>query len=139
VEQRAFILKNSLSELETLRERLEEFGEAWGFSPKSVFETNLVLDELVTNVISYGFPEGGDHAVHLEMSLDGDMLHVVLSDDGRPFDPCQTPEPDMSCPLEDRPIGGLGIHLVRKLVETLDYERADGRNILRLSRRVQRT
>ncbi len=133
-----FTLCNSLTELDTLRERLEEFGEACGFSPKSLFETNLVLDELVTNVISYGFPQGGKHSLEVDLSLEGDMLSAVLTDDGKPFDPRQSPEPDMTCPLEDRPIGGLGIHLVRKLVETLDYERTEDRNILRFKRRIER-
>lgn len=133
-----FTLSNSLSELDTLRERLEELGEACGFSPKSLFETNLVLDELVTNVISYGFPQGGDHCLEVDLRVEDDTLFAVLSDDGKPFDPRQSPDPDMSCPLEDRPIGGLGIHLVRKFVESLDYERTGGRNVLRFKRRVER-
>lgn len=138
MERTAFTLKNSLCELDTLRERLEAFGETNGFSPKSLFETNLVLDELVTNVISYGFPQGGNHSLDVELTLADDLLKVVLSDDGTPFDPRQSPEPDTTAPIEDRPVGGLGIHLVRKLVESMEYERADGRNVLRLTRRVQR-
>lgn len=139
MERSVFTLANSLGELDTLCERLETFGEANGFSPKSIFETNLVLDELITNVISYGFPQGGNHSLNVELSLAGDLLTVVLTDDGTPFDPRQSPEPDTTASIEDRPIGGLGIHLVRRLVESIEYERADGRNVLRLTRRVQRT
>ncbi|EPR41739.1 putative anti-sigma regulatory factor, serine/threonine protein kinase [Desulfovibrio sp. X2] len=139
VVRRTFTLRNSLQELDTLREHLEAFASECGLTPRSLFELNLILDELLTNVITYGFPGGGDHVILMDLGLDDDTMHVVMADDGEPFDPRQAPEPEMDGPLESRSIGGLGIHLVKSLVQEIDYQRAGGRNVLKLTKRMQRT
>lgn len=89
----------------------------------------LVLEELLTNVISYGYDDdGNDHQIHVHLKIEDDVLTSVFDDDGRPFDPHEAQKPNMDGPLEDRSVGGLGIHLILTIMDSVAYERIDGRN-----------
>lgn len=134
----SFTLVNRLGELESLRERLECFADEAGLGPRGLFELNLVLDELVTNIISYGYPSEETHFIDLSLSVEGDELTAVIEDAGAPFDPLLAKSPDIGAPIEERSVGGLGIHLARNLVREMHYERRDGRNVLTLKKRVDR-
>ncbi|HYC50914.1 MAG TPA: ATP-binding protein [Gemmatimonadaceae bacterium] len=95
----------------------------------------IALDELLTNSLSYGLPrEGGE--VTLEVELRPDRLIVTVSDNGEPFDPLGRPAPDTTSPLTDRPVGGLGIHLVRQLVDDVSYQRRADRNEVTLTKHL---
>lgn len=134
----SFTLANRLAELETLRERLESFADEAGLGPRGLFEINLVLDELVTNIISYGYPREETHHIDLALSVEGDELTAVIMDSGTPFDPLSARSPNIDAPIEERGVGGLGIHLVRNMVREMHYERQDGLNVLTLKKRVER-
>ncbi|EPR30975.1 putative anti-sigma regulatory factor, serine/threonine protein kinase [Alkalidesulfovibrio alkalitolerans DSM 16529] len=134
----SFTLANRLGELESLRERLERFADEAGLGPRGLFEINLVLDELVTNIISYGYPSEETHFIDLSLSVEGDELTAVIEDAGIPFDPLSAKSPDIDAPIEERGVGGLGIHLARNMVREMHYERRDGRNVLTLKKRVDR-
>lgn len=97
---------------------------------------NLALEEAVTNVILYAYPKGIYGPVELDASRVENSLVFVLSDSGKPFDPTARPDADVSASLEDRPIGGLGIHLVRSIMDTVSYEYRDGRNILTMTKSI---
>ncbi len=99
---------------------------------------SVALDELLTNTILYGLAgDPGDRGeVTVDAELHADRLEVTLSDNGRPFDPFTRSAPDTTLSVEDRPIGGLGIHLVRRLVDDVRYERRSGRNIVVLTKRL---
>jgi anti-anti-sigma factor len=96
---------------------------------------NVALDELLANSLAYGLTGEGSEVV-VDVELQRDRLIVTVSDDGTPFDPFGRSAPDTTMSVEDRPIGGLGIHLVRKLVDDVSYERRDGRNVVVLTKRL---
>src|SRR5262249_7553620 len=117
-------LPNEIAELERLRERVEAFGAAMGLPQSVVFDVNLALEEIVANAMLYGFDDPGEgHTVRVDVSLSEGLLTARVEDEGRPFDPLQRPEPDLTLPIEERPIGGLGIFLTRKVMDEVAYER----------------
>lgn len=97
-----------------------------------MFEAEVVLEEVITNAIKYGYREGERGRIELELGLDAEGLEIVIVDDARPFDPTQAPEPDLNLPLEARPVGGLGIHMVRNLMDSVAYDFSGGKNRLKL-------
>jgi len=119
-------LRNDLSEIGRLTELLESFGKAHAFPPKLVFNVTLCLDELLTNIVSYAYEDGGAHDIHVGFELTGDHLRIVVEDDGKAFDPLKKDAADVESDVEDRQIGGLGIHFMRQIMDRLQYER-DGR------------
>lgn len=123
-------VKNDLSEIESICRNVEEFGETHQIPPDVIFNLNLSLEEIFVNIVSYGYEDKNEHFVKISMSLVDDELIVEVEDDGRQFNPLEMPEPDLEQTLEERAVGGLGIHLVRNLMDELDYKRTDGRNIL---------
>jgi serine/threonine-protein kinase RsbW len=128
----AFELKNNLAELSTLCEKLERIGDELGLSRRCLFEINLALDELFTNIISYGFADRSEHIIQVCVSADDNLLTVVVEDDGLPFNPVERQSPDLSRDLEDCKVGGLGIHLVKNLVDEVSYRRSGDKNVLTL-------
>src|SRR4051794_9450263 len=117
----AIELKNDLAELERLAAALAEFGNRHALPARLVSELNLALEEIITNIISYGFEDSAAHTIRIELQLTDRLLTTRVEDDGRPFDPLDAGEPDVSAALEDRPVGGLGILLVRKLMDHVVY------------------
>ncbi|WP_187301348.1 ATP-binding protein [Aureimonas sp. AU20] len=95
----------------------------------------LALDELLTNTVSYGYLDGGWHEILVELDVAPGCVDVSVRDDGRAFDPLLAPEPDLAVELEERQVGGLGIHFVRTLADEISYERERGWNVLRLRKR----
>lgn len=125
-------LRNQLDELPRLADWIRETGYRLGVLEPVRARLNLVLEEWLVNVISYGHVEGGEHVIELRMWRSGDELWVEVADDGRPFDPTVQTRADVSLPLEHRPIGGLGIHLIREMVDRFMYHRQDDRNVITL-------
>ncbi len=132
-------LANDLADLAQLADRVEGFGAAQGLPAGVVNALNVVLDEAVSNAINHGYAAGvrGEIAVRLRRAPEG--VSVEVEDDGKPFDPRQAPPPDLSLPLERRPIGGLGIHLIRNLMDEVSYARVGGRNVLKMVKRLSST
>jgi anti-sigma regulatory factor (Ser/Thr protein kinase) len=97
---------------------------------------NVALDELLQNTLAHGFGEWKVGAVTIEVELGTDRLTVTLSDDGQPFNPLDVASPDTASSLEDRPVGGLGIHLVRQLMDEIRYRRQSDRNVVTLVKRL---
>lgn len=128
-------LKNSLTEIRRLSETIGSFAETHQLTRKTRNALELALDELVTNVICYGFDDEGEHSIEVRVWIEGDQVIAEIEDDGREFDPRERPEPEFK-PLETIKPGGLGIHLARKMMDQMDYCRSEGRNLLRVSRRL---
>ena len=97
----------------------------------------LAIEELVTNCIEYGYDDADEHTIVIVLSIGDGNLTMGVIDDGHPFDPLIAPPPDFSIDVQDRPIGGLGIYLLRKLADHISYERRDGTNRLTLTKRLE--
>ena len=133
----SFKLKSNLSELDALCQKLEKFGESMGLSKKCIFEANLALDELFTNIISYGFDDKNEHTIRITISLQNDELLFNIEDDGLPFNPTEVETPDLECTIEECRIGGLGIHLAKNLMDEVCYQRCKDKNILTLKKNIK--
>ena len=129
-------LKNNFSEIERLIQIVTEFGEVNNLPPNVLFAVSLALDEILTNVISYGYKDDNEHLIIIRFSLKDEELIAEVEDDGQPFNPLGAPEPDTDKPLQERQIGGLGIHLVRNLMDKLEYRRQENRNILVMKKKT---
>ena len=130
--------KNQLSEIKRLGQIVAAFGARHHLPARVVFEVNLALEEILTNVISYGYEDSSEHQIRLTLALVGGELRAEVEDDGRPFNPIEAPEPEMDSPLEERPVGGLGIHLARKLMDRLAYRRQQDKNLLLMTKKIER-
>ena len=119
-------------QLELIPAAVEEFAERENWPPDLVFKLNLVLEELGVNIVNYS---GATGDIEISLASDDERVTVEISDDGRPFNPLLDQEtPDISAPLDDRPVGGLGIHLVRSMMDEMRYSREDGKNKLAISK-----
>ena len=129
-------LKNDLSELARIAEEIEAHGESRGWPAKWIMNLNISLDELITNIVSYGYRDSGEHEIRVTLTERSGSLVVVLEDDGMAFDPFTTvPEPDLDADVEERRIGGLGVYFVKTLMDEATYERLDDRNRITLIQR----
>lgn len=126
---------NRLAAIGEAAEEIEIFCESHGVPPAAIGHLNLALDEAMTNTITYGWPEGGDHEIVLTLSVSGGALVAEVCDDGRAFDPLEVPPPDLDSDLESRPIGGLGVHFMKTLMDDVTYRREGRRNILTMRKR----
>ena len=131
-------IQTSRDELERIATAIESLGQQDDWPDDLVFRINLVLEELVLNIIDYG-QDGGDADIALEIESEADSIRIELSDRGRPFDPLtEAPEPDLTAPLAERRVGGLGVHLTKTLMDEVRYSREAHRNRLSiLTRKVR--
>lgn len=130
-----FQLRNQLTELCSLHERLKELETTWHFPKRVCLEINLILDELVTNIINYG-DRDNDASIDVTIKKTEDKLTIQVTDDGPPFDPTKCTAPDTTTKLAVRQCGGLGIHLVRKFSDSCSYNRIENQNIFRLEKTI---
>ncbi len=121
--------------LERISAAVEDLGEREEWAPGLVFSVNLALEELGLNAITYG-AAGENPDIEIVMVSDEDAVTITISDAGIPFDPLtDAPPPDLDSSIDDRPVGGLGIHLVREMMDEAHYKREGGRNHLTLIKR----
>ncbi|MGN7726275.1 ATP-binding protein [Luteimonas sp. 22616] len=101
-------------------------------------DVRLIVEELASNVIEHGGADvaAGERELSVDIGIDGDRLSLQFSDDGAPFDPTAAAAPDLDADIEDRPIGGLGLHLIRQLAEEISYRRDGGFNLLKVILRI---
>jgi anti-sigma regulatory factor (Ser/Thr protein kinase) len=132
-------LNNKVSEIERFNQTLAEFGRRHGLAPKVVHDLNLALEEILTNIISYGYTDNREHEIKVRLSMQPGEVKAEVEDDGQPFNPLEVPEADTAQSLEERTIGGLGIHLVRKLMDGLEYKRQGDRNLLTIRKKTQKS
>ena len=121
---------NKIRDLSRMPEVVAQLAEQHGLSEDAVFSINVALDEMLSNIIKYGYTDDAIHEIRIRLSVGDTMLVAEIEDDGQPFDPCAAGPVDVDAPMEDRKVGGLGIHIVRQLMEEVGYARVDGRNRL---------
>lgn len=129
---------NDLKELARLSEDIEQFCQAHGVDVESAQALQLCLDEVATNVISYAWPDGGTHTFEVALQKQYNVIIATVCDDGQPFDPTQAVSaPVLDASLEDRAIGGLGVHFCRTLMQRFVYTREKNLNVLTLERALK--
>lgn len=134
--ERHLILHNNIQQIPQLADFIETIANEMRLDQSLAMSLNLALEEAVTNVILYAYPAGSDGLVDIEAIMGKDILEFIISDSGVAFDPTAAPEADISLGVEDRPIGGLGIFLVRNIMDTVSYQRTDGKNILSMTKKL---
>ena len=119
-------------EIDRISAEIEALAKREGWQPDLSYRVNLALEELVINIMDYGF-EGGDHEIEITLISEDDTLTIQIVDGGSAFDPLNdAPVPDVNAPIDDRPIGGLGVYLVRNMMDDMQYRREGDRNYLTL-------
>ncbi|MGQ3214233.1 ATP-binding protein [Shinella sp.] len=134
-----FSIGNSHGDIQVAAEKVRRFLEMHGADEADVTAIDVALDEILTNTVNYGFEDGNAHEILLSLSIDSGALTIEVQDDGRPFDPLAIPIPDLDADLETRQIGGLGMHFVRTLLDTVSYSRRNGWNVLTLEKQLAGT
>ena len=130
-------IKNQISELEKVAQFVEEIGEELGLSMELQMNLNLVMEEMVTNVIFYAYPEGEVADIELLAKSDGKELTFVLSDQGKEFDPTAKEDTDLDVNPADRDLGGMGIFIVKNIMNKVTYQRLEGRNLLTMTKGIE--
>ncbi|MGB0748366.1 MAG: ATP-binding protein [Magnetospiraceae bacterium] len=125
-------LRNDLAEISRFDERLKAFAKEAVLDERTVFALRLCGHEAITNIIHYGFPEGGNHVIEVDLQREAQVVHLQVIDNGMMFDPTAAPEPENFETIEDAQLGGQGINLIRGFASAVHYVRQDGLNILRI-------
>lgn len=126
------MIGNALEEIPPANDRIATWLKHQGAPSSAVPFANLCIEEIVSNCVKYGYADRSEHLIGLVVEIDADRVLVEIRDDGREFNPLTAPEPDLSGPVEDRAIGGLGLRMVRRMASGADYRREGGVNRLTL-------
>jgi len=129
-------VNNAFAEIPAVNEAASRWLADRHVPPAADYLANLAIEELVTNCIKYAYDDAKQHVIEIGLKLSGGELVLTVTDDGRPFNPLEVPEPDTSLPVEDLPIGGLGIHLLRRMSDRMEYARVDRKNQLTLRKSI---
>jgi len=135
--QKTLIIRNDIGELATINRFVEKTGEELGLSTAFIMSLNLVMEEAVSNIIFYAYEdrkEGED--IYISLKREDKILTVSLTDTGKRFDPTMKEDPDISLSAEERPIGGLGIYLMKQIMDEVNYQRKDNQNILIMKKKI---
>jgi serine/threonine-protein kinase RsbW len=134
------VLASTRREIPRLAEIVQQFGRDNHLSVDDIMRIRLVLDEVIVNIVAHGYEDVGetsDHAIKLQLGLDDrDVLTIRVTDDAREYDPRTAPSPRFDLPIEERRKGGLGVHIVKAIMDTIDYQRIDGQNVLTLTKKL---
>ena len=134
--EKKLVIKNDISEISKLATFIGELSEELDFTPELNFNLNLVLEEAISNVILYAYGKEEQKEISLVAYLSDNNLVFVLTDSGMEFDPTKVPDADITLSAEEREIGGLGIFLIRQIMNTVEYQRIDGKNVLTMRKQL---
>ncbi|MGL5272959.1 MAG: ATP-binding protein [Phocaeicola sp.] len=130
------IIMNEISEISRLEEFIETLGEELELDLPLVMSMNLALEEVVSNIILYAYPEKMGESISIKATSSNGILIFAISDSGVEFDPTVVPEADITLSADDREIGGLGIYLVRRIMDEVKYQRIDNKNVLTIKKEL---
>jgi len=131
-----FTVSNRIGELPVLARKTEELVQTWELPVSLATNINLVLEEALSNIIYYAFIDSREHKIRISISLGKNKLTIRIKDDGIPFDPTSRPQPDISLSAVQRPVGGLGIFLISKIMDTIQYLREKNLNIVTMTKKI---
>jgi anti-sigma regulatory factor (Ser/Thr protein kinase) len=132
----AVIVANRADEIGRVVQVVREFGATHDLTPETVHDFCVAFDEVLSNIVKYGYKDDARHEISVRLALVGSNVVAEITDDGEPFDPFTAPAPRLQGGPNERPIGGLGIYFVRKLMDEVSYVRHDGRNVLAMTKRI---
>ena len=127
-------LSNNRSEIRNLSNRFDIFAKDNKLADKVIHDVQLALDEVVTNIVEYGYDDDDEHLIDIKFILNEQSLKIIIIDDAKPYNILDNKDPDTSLSLDEKPIGGLGIYLVKRLMTNIDYDYRDGKNHLLLTK-----
>lgn len=128
---------NRGGELARVAGLLDRLGAEHHLAPEMLADLQVALDEVLTNITEYAYTDKAEHEIHIRFEVLDNVLEAVIEDDGAPFNPLAIPGPDISKPLHERRVGGVGVHFVRSLMDEVAYDRAGERNRLVLRKRFK--
>jgi anti-sigma regulatory factor (Ser/Thr protein kinase) len=131
-----FVIRNNIGELPGFAEKVEELAEEWNLPLPLTMNLNLVLEEALSNIIFYAFTDDKQHDIKITIAMQEKTLVIRIADKGIPFDPTARQQPDITLPAEERPIGGLGILLILKMMDQVHYARIRNQNVLTLTKNI---
>ncbi len=130
-------IKSRTSGMEIMNEQLARLVKDWEIADDVAFSMNLALEEIVTNIIDYGYKGVEDYDIIIRFTLEKHRLRIQIKDNAPEFNPLDVKDPDdLDKPLEERNVGGLGIHLVKKFTDNFSYRRSNGKNIVTLTKNL---
>lgn len=132
-EIKSMTIKNTFEEMGVLCGEFHEFLKGMELASATVYVLDLALEEMVTNIIKYGYDDKGGHNIRVEVEIDKDAAHMLIEDDGHEFDPLNQAMPDLDRDITEREIGGVGIFLTRNMVNEINYSRENNKNKLRIT------
>ena len=137
--QRSLHITTELDELRKVNAAIEELAAEENWPPDFTFQIGLAIEELGVNIVEYGHNDDKPHEIAIVISSEVEAITITIEDDGQAFNPLSdAPEPDLEAALEDRTVGGLGIHLVRSMMDEVHYQRQQNKNCLTLVKRRTR-
>jgi serine/threonine-protein kinase RsbW len=134
--RKEILLKNQVGELDKVAQFVEEIGEELGLDMELQMNLNLVMEEMVSNVIFYAYPSTTDASIELVAESDGKELTFVLSDQGKEFDPTMKADPNLDVNPAERDLGGMGIFIVKNIMNKVTYQRLEGKNLLTMKKEI---
>lgn len=129
-------IENKISSLNEIASFVEQFGAENNLLQKDIFELNLILDELITNTINYGYSDSEIHTIEISIEIENSNFLIKIIDDGKEFNPIERENADINAELADRKIGGLGIYLVKQKIDNITYQRISNKNVLNIVKKV---
>lgn len=137
-DQLTFQVANDFDQVRLAKERVDAFSKRNKLPTDVAFAVKLAIEEVLTNTMSYGYSDNEAHTIEVQLNLRDDRLNMRITDDAVAFDPRDAKEPDTAAALKDRPVGGLGIYLVKNFMDFVEYRREAGRNQLTLTKNLEK-
>lgn len=132
----SFKLRNNPAELNGFCGHLEAFAQAQGLSKKNILTITLCIEECITNIISHGYQDNEEHWIGITLTSEDKKFIVCIEDDGISYNPTETAAPDLASPVEEKKIGGLGVHLMRHFMDDIVYQRHNNKNVLVMTKNI---
>lgn len=130
-------LKNDIKDLELMIRELDRISSLWQIPMRQTMNINLILEEIITNIVFYAYDDNKDHSIIVSLEKVNDTISIFVEDDGKPFNILEAEDPKLEdLDVEQRQIGGLGIHFVKKLADKIVYDRKEGKNILHIVKSI---
>ena len=130
-------ITNQRNQIDTVRKLFDDYSKENKLTEKTSHDIQMALDELLTNIVSYGYEDTDEHWIDVHFNIDNGALRLEIVDDSKPYNILERDDPDLSLSMEDKPIGGLGVFLIKKLMSNVDYYTKDGKNHLVMTKELE--